>query len=78
MVDLPRTVIIRNEKYGYTGDIPNLKSQMKYSREFWGARGNKVHFKRDPADNKTLLVYISIKRFPSLVKKYNGDPRGWY
>lgn len=78
MTDIPSTIIIRGERYGYNADVPNSERAKKEQKEFFGARGYKVAFRVDKSDKKTLLMYISAKKFPQLIKKYNGDPRGWY
>ena len=77
-MDIQRTITVRNERYVYAGDVPNSERQKKEQKEFFGARGQKVTFRVDKSDKKTIIVYATQKKFPQLIKKYGGHQRGWY
>ena len=66
---MQRNIIVRGEKYAYAGDIPNKESLKKDSIIFNRTQGKKTAFRKYKNENE-LAVYISIKSFESLLKKY--------
>lgn len=61
-------VIIRGEKYRYAGNIPSGKMHRNTNREFNRENGKKTAFRKDPGHG--LAMYISVKTFDKLLKKY--------
>jgi hypothetical protein len=72
MIDIPKRIIVKNEAYQYGGDIPNTIATKQSAREVYGREGNKVAFRKDPMNSKVSLVYISVKTFSTIQRKYRG------
>lgn len=66
---MQRSILVRNEKYAYVGDIPNKESLKKDSVVFNRGYGKKTAFRKYKGEN-TLAMYVSVKVFDSLLKKY--------
>ena len=66
--EYPQFLTLKGIKYNYIGDIPTLH---RYdSRRYWGQRGHRVSFKEDIVNPKVTLMYVSMKSFDDLKRKY--------